>query len=99
MLEMIKWKIIEEINNRIIKVMLIKENDCTKSYNRSCFTGLFCSFFSINIFANPVFISVTILGSLLPDIDHTKSWIGKSVYPIAKWLSRNYGHTITHSIF
>ena len=64
------------------------------------FTGLFCSFFSINIFANPIFISVTILGSLLPDIDHTKSWIGKSVYPIAKWLSRNYGHrTITHSIF
>ena len=64
------------------------------------FTGLFCSFFSINIFANPIFISVTILGSLLPDIDHTKSWIGKSVYPIAIWLSRNYGHrTITHSIF
>jgi inner membrane protein len=64
------------------------------------FTGLFCSFFSINIFANPVFISVTILGSLLPDIDHTKSWIGKSVYPIAKWISRNYGHrTITHSLF
>jgi|26BtaG_2_1085354.scaffolds.fasta_scaffold00362_3 inner membrane protein len=64
------------------------------------FTGLFCSFFSINIFANPVFISVTIIGSLLPDIDHTKSWIGKSVYPIAKWLSRHYGHrTITHSVF
>lgn len=64
------------------------------------FTGLFCSFFSINIFTNPIFISVTILGSLLPDIDHTKSWIGKAVYPIAKWLSKNYGHrTITHSIF
>lgn len=63
------------------------------------FTGLFCSFFAINIFANPIYISVTILGSLLPDIDHTKSWIGKSVYPIAKWLSRNYGHrTITHSL-
>jgi inner membrane protein len=64
------------------------------------FTGLFCSFFSINIFSNVFFISVTVLGSLLPDIDHTKSWIGKSVYPIAKWISRNYGHrTITHSIF
>lgn len=64
------------------------------------FTGLFCSFFSVNIFANPIFISTTLIGSLLPDIDHTKSWIGKSVYPIAKWLSRNYGHrTITHSIF
>jgi inner membrane protein len=64
------------------------------------FTGLFCSFFSVNIFANPLFISFTLIGSLLPDIDHTKSWIGKSVYPVAKWLSVNYGHrTITHSIF
>lgn len=64
------------------------------------FTGLFCSFFSVNIFASPLFIAATIIGSLLPDIDHTKSWIGKSVFPLAKWLSRNYGHrTITHSIF
>ena len=64
------------------------------------FTGLFCSFFSVNIFANPLFITATLLGSLLPDIDHTKSWIGKAFYPIAKYLSRNYGHrTITHSIF
>ena len=64
------------------------------------FTGLFCSFFSVNIFASPLFITATIIGSLLPDIDHTKSWIGKSVFPLAKWLSRNYGHrTITHSIF
>ena len=63
------------------------------------FTGLFCSFFSVNIFANPLFITATVVGSLLPDIDHTKSWIGKSVYPLAKWLSRNYGHrTITHSL-
>ena len=35
-----------------------------------------------------------------PDIDHTKSWIGKAFYPLAKWLSVNYGHrTITHSVF
>lgn len=64
------------------------------------FTGLFCSFFSVNIFANPIFITATLFGSLLPDIDHTKSWIGKAFYPVAKWLSVNYGHrTITHSIF
>lgn len=64
------------------------------------FTGLFCSFFSVNIFANPIFITATLFGSLLPDIDHTKSWIGKAFYPIAKWLSVNYGHrTITHSVF
>ena len=64
------------------------------------FTGLFCSFFSVNIFASPLFIATTLIGSLLPDIDHTKSWIGKSVFPLAKWLSKNYGHrTVTHSIF
>lgn len=64
------------------------------------FTGLFCSFFSVNIFASPVFITATLFGSILPDIDHTKSWIGKSFYPVAKYLSVNYGHrTITHSVF
>jgi inner membrane protein len=64
------------------------------------FTGLFCSFFSINIFSSPFFIGFTLFGSLLPDIDHTKSWIGKFFYPIAKYISVNYGHrTITHSIF
>ena len=41
------------------------------------FTGLFCSFFSVNIFASPLFITATIIGSLLPDIDHTKSWISR----------------------
>jgi inner membrane protein len=64
------------------------------------FTGLFCSFFSVNIFENPIFITATLFGSLLPDIDHTKSWIGKAFFPLAKWLSVNYGHrTITHSVF
>jgi inner membrane protein len=63
------------------------------------FTGIFCSFFSINIFSNPVYIIATIIGALLPDIDHTRSIIGKTVYPLAKWLATNYGHrTITHSI-
>lgn len=64
------------------------------------FTGLFCSLFAINIFENPMYISITVLGSLIPDIDHTKSIIGKLVYPLAKWLSIKFGHrTITHSIF
>jgi len=63
------------------------------------FTGLFCSLFSINILSNPIYISVTVIGSVIPDIDHTKSWIGKVFYPLAKWLSINYGHrTITHSL-
>ena len=63
------------------------------------FTGLFASLFTINIFANPFYIIITILSCLIPDIDHTKSLIGKLFYPIAKWLSINYGHrTITHSL-
>ena len=64
------------------------------------FTGLFCSRCSINIFGNPIYISTCIFCSLLPDIDHTKSIIGKAFYPIAKSISKSYGHrTITHSIF
>lgn len=63
------------------------------------FTGLFCSLFSVNIFASPLYIAVSIFSFLLPDIDHTKSLIGKLFYPIAKWLAVNYGHrTITHSL-
>ena len=63
------------------------------------FTGLFASLFTINIFANPVYIIITIVSCLIPDIDHTKSLIGKMFYPVAKWLSVNYGHrTITHSL-
>jgi inner membrane protein len=63
------------------------------------FTGLFCSLFSINIFENPLYISFTLFGSLLPDVDHTKSYIGKAFYPLAKYIATNYGHrTITHSL-
>lgn len=62
------------------------------------FTGLFCSLFEINIFSSPLFIILVIIGSILPDIDHTKSLIGKLFYPISKYISKNYGHrTITHS--
>lgn len=63
------------------------------------FTGIFCSLWNVNIFANPYYITTTIICSLLPDIDHTKSMMGKAVYPLAKWLSIHYGHrTITHSL-
>jgi inner membrane protein len=64
------------------------------------FTGLFCSFADLNIFDSPITLAVVGVASLLPDVDHTKSLIGKSVFPLASWLSRNYGHrTVTHSIF
>ena len=63
------------------------------------FTGIFCSFWNINIFSSPWYLAITIFSSLLPDIDHTRSTIGKIFLPIAKYLDRNFGHrTITHSI-
>lgn len=63
------------------------------------FTGIFCSLFNINIFENKYSIALVIFASLLPDIDHTKSLIGKMFYPLAKWISVKHGHrTITHSL-
>ena len=62
-------------------------------------TGLFGSFLNLNILANPIFIASTIFGSLIPDIDYSKSTIGKIFRPISKYLNRRYGHrTITHSL-
>lgn len=63
------------------------------------FTGIFASFADINIYDKPETLLITVGFSLLPDIDHTKSIIGKSVYPLAQWIMRKYGHrTITHSL-
>lgn len=63
------------------------------------FTGIFCSFWNVNIFANPSFLGLTVFASLLPDIDHSRSLIGKTFLPISRYLDRNYGHrTITHSL-
>ena len=63
------------------------------------FTGIFTSLWNVNIFSNPYYLAVTIIVSLLPDIDTPKSIIGKPFYPISKWLYRKYGHrTITHSL-
>lgn len=63
------------------------------------FTGTFCSLFNVNIFESPYTIGLTVFASILPDIDHTKSLIGKLFFPISKWLSVKFGHrTITHSL-
>ena len=63
------------------------------------FTGIFASFWNVNIFSQPEMIAATGFISVLPDIDHLKSPIGKAFYPVAKWLDRRYGHrTITHSL-
>jgi inner membrane protein len=48
-------------------------------------------------------ISVLLLaavGSQIPDLDTTKSWVGKAAYPLAKFLEEKYPHrSATHSIF
>ena len=62
-------------------------------------TGLLGSFFNLNILASPIYIFSTIIGALIPDIDYTKSTIGKIFRPISKYLNRRFGHrTITHSL-
>ena len=62
-------------------------------------TGLFGSFMNMNILASPWYIATTIVASLLPDIDHTRSIIGKIFLPFSRFLNRRYGHrTITHSL-
>ena len=62
-------------------------------------TGIFGSFSGLNIFSDATILVTTLIGTLLPDIDHTRSGIGKLVYPLAWWINRHYGHrTITHSL-
>lgn len=64
------------------------------------FTSIAASFQDINIFESPVLIFSTVFFSMIPDIDHTRSVIGKVFSPLAKWLNVKHGHrTITHSIF
>ena len=63
------------------------------------FTGVFSSFWNLNIFEKPEYLIATVVFSVLPDIDHTKSPIGKLCYPLAKWIDTKYGHrTLTHSL-
>ena len=63
------------------------------------FTGFFTSIYNINILEDWKTITVALFAMLLPDIDHTKSIIGKIFYPLARFLGRKYGHrTITHSL-
>lgn len=63
------------------------------------FTGIYLSMWDKNIFSQSHFLFFTAFFSLLPDIDHTKSIIGKPFYPISVYLDRKFGHrTITHSL-
>lgn len=63
------------------------------------FTGIFASIMGVNILSDVSYLPLIAFASLLPDIDHTKSIIGKVFYPFARMINRRYGHrTITHSL-
>lgn len=64
------------------------------------FVGLISSLLGWNIFSDPILLVTTVVSSLLPDIDHPKSVVGRIMKPLAQIINRNYGHrTITHSVF
>ena len=49
--------------------------------------------------ANPLTLSLAVLGSQLPDLDTTTSAIGQICYPISHWIEDRYPHrSITHSL-
>ncbi|WP_028298091.1 metal-dependent hydrolase [Olivibacter sitiensis] len=63
------------------------------------FTGICASLWNVNVFQAPAYLVITAVASLLPDIDHTRSIIGKLCYPIARMIAKKYSHrTITHSL-
>ena len=63
------------------------------------FSGTMCAFFDVNIFSDWKYLAVCAGFSLLPDIDTTKSFVGKIFYPFAWVINRKFGHrTITHSL-
>jgi inner membrane protein len=47
---------------------------------------------------DPIYLSLVVLGSLLPDIDHPKSWVGRRTRPISTAIASTFSHRgITHS--
>ncbi|HHP7245537.1 MAG TPA: metal-dependent hydrolase, partial [Elainellaceae cyanobacterium] len=48
--------------------------------------------------ANPFVLLSAAIGSQIPDVDTTESFIGRLFFPVAKWLEERFPHrTITHS--
>ena len=48
---------------------------------------------------DPAMLGLAVAGSLLPDIDHPKSWVGRRVRPLSTGIARLVGHRgITHSM-
>ncbi len=62
-------------------------------------TGIFGGIAGINILEKWEYILICIIFSLLPDIDHPGSIMGRIFKPISRFINRNYGHrTITHNL-
>jgi inner membrane protein len=48
--------------------------------------------------ADPVYLGLAVAGSLLPDIDHPQSWVGRRARPVSSVIAAVLGHRgITHS--
>lgn len=59
-------------------------------------TGVACATGSVD----PSVMLLAAIGSQIPDMDTTKSWIGKASYPLASYLEQKFSHrSITHSFF
>ena len=47
---------------------------------------------------NPLYLALAVAGSLLPDVDHPNSWIGRRSRPISTAIAAALGHRgLTHS--
>lgn len=56
-----------------------------------------CAFYGYE--PNPLLYIPVVLGSLLPDIDHPHSQVGKLTQPVSGFLARYLGHRgVTHSL-
>ncbi len=48
--------------------------------------------------ADPVYLGLAVTGSLLPDIDHPHSWVGRRARPFSTVIAATLGHRgVTHS--
>jgi inner membrane protein len=47
---------------------------------------------------DPICLGLAVAGSLLPDIDHPKSWAGRRTRPVSTFIASTFSHRgITHS--
>jgi len=47
---------------------------------------------------DPVYLGLAVAGSLLPDVDHPQSWVGRRSRPVSTAIAATLGHRgVTHS--